>query len=194
MKRIIHNAAWAGLLLLLCSNVSLAQEPLGSLTVSFTAPTQNEDGTPLIDLAAYKFYYGTSSGNYSDQIRVDNPGITTYVIENLVPATYYVVATAINEKGIESRFSNEAVKDVLGDAIVPEPPTNLTATGPDLIAYTYAQSYNVFSMYPVGHVPEGTTCDGSMKMNDLYRVDVEDVVFPPDTEATIAFAACGSGS
>ena len=93
--------------------VDVIQNADGSITLSWTAPTENEDGSALIDLAAYKFYYGTSPGSYSNQVRVDNPGLTTYIIENLVPATYYVVATAINEAGVESRFSNEAVKQVL---------------------------------------------------------------------------------
>ncbi len=94
-------------------SVAVVQNADGSITLSWTAPTQNEDGTALIDLAAYKFYYGTSSGSYSNQIRVDNPGIATYMIGNLTPATYYVVATAINAAGVESRYSNEAVKQVL---------------------------------------------------------------------------------
>ncbi len=94
-------------------SVAVLQNADGSITLSWTAPTENEDGTPLMDLAAYKFYYGTSSGSYSNQVRVDNPGLATYVIENLTPATYYVVATAINDAGAESRFSNEAIKQVL---------------------------------------------------------------------------------
>ena len=94
-------------------SVDVIQNADGSITLSWTAPTENEDGTALTDLAAYKLYYGTSSGSYPNQIRVDNPGITTFVIENLVPTTYYIVATAINDAGVESRFSNEAIKQVL---------------------------------------------------------------------------------
>jgi len=90
--------------------VTVVQNADGSITLSWTAPTQNEDGTALTDLAAYKFYYGTSQGSYSNQVRVDSPGITIYVLENLTPATYYVVATAINSSGVESRFSNETIK------------------------------------------------------------------------------------
>lgn len=93
--------------------VDVIQNANGSITLSWTAPTENEDGSALIDLAAYKFYYGTSPGSYSNQVQVDNAGLTMFVLENLVPATYYIVATAINEAGVESRFSNEAVKQVL---------------------------------------------------------------------------------
>jgi len=94
-------------------SVGVVQNADGSITLSWTAPTQNEDGTALADLAAYKFYYGTSSGGYSNQVRVDNPGLSTYVIGNLTPATYYIVATAVNAVGVESQFSNEAIKQVL---------------------------------------------------------------------------------
>ena len=94
-------------------SVDVVQNADGSITLSWTAPTENEDGTALTDLAAYKFYYGTSAGSYSSQVRVDDPNLTIYAIENLTPATYYVVATAINDAGVESRFSNEAIKQVL---------------------------------------------------------------------------------
>jgi len=90
--------------------VDVVQNADGSITISLTAPAQNEDGSALTDLAAYKFYYGTSPGSYSNQVRVDSPGITSYVLDNLTPATYYVVATAINANGVESTFSNEARK------------------------------------------------------------------------------------
>lgn len=84
----------------------------GAVTLSWTPPTENEDGTPLTDLAAYKFYYGTSPGSYTNQVRINNPGLASYVIDGLTPNTYYFVATAINASGAESRFSNEAIKEV----------------------------------------------------------------------------------
>ena len=93
-------------------SVDVVQSADGSITLSWTPPTQNEDGSP-VDLVAYKFYYGTSPGGYSDQVQVNSPGITTYMLENLTPATYYVVATAINTTGAESAYSNEAINDVL---------------------------------------------------------------------------------
>lgn len=91
-------------------SVDVTQVATGAVTLSWTPPTQNEDGSALTDLTAYRFYYGTTSGNYTNQVQVDNPGVTTYVVENLAPATYYFVATSINSMGIESRYSNEAIK------------------------------------------------------------------------------------
>jgi hypothetical protein len=94
-------------------SITVVQNADGSITVSWTPPTLNEDGSLLTDLAAYKFYYGTSSGSYPNQIRVDEPGVSTFVIENLTPATYFIVATAINSNNVESAFSNETTKQVL---------------------------------------------------------------------------------
>ncbi len=81
-----------------------------SVTLSWTPPTENEDGTALTDLAGYKIYYGDVQGSYSNSLRIDNPSISTYVVGNLTPRTYYFVATSFNSMGIESQFSNEAVK------------------------------------------------------------------------------------
>ncbi len=81
-----------------------------SVTLSWTPPTENEDGTALTDLAGYNIYYGDAQGTYPNSIRIDNPGISTYVVGNLTPKTYYFVATAFNAFGVESQYSNEAVK------------------------------------------------------------------------------------
>jgi hypothetical protein len=83
---------------------------LGSATLSWSAPTENEDGTTLTDLAGYKLYWGTTPGTYTDSATIDNPSITTYVVDNLAPGTYEFVATAYNADGVESRFSGTATK------------------------------------------------------------------------------------
>ncbi len=93
-------------------SVSVSQISLGSATLSWTPPTQNNDGSPLTNLAGFTIYYGVESGDYRDFVRIDNPGITTYVVDNLSPSTYFFVSTAFNSNGVESAFSNEAVKVV----------------------------------------------------------------------------------
>ena len=85
---------------------------LGSVTLTWTPPTLNENGTALSDLTAYRIYYGTESRSYTRSVEIDNPGLASYVLEDLVPDTYYFVATAVNSQGVESGFSNEAVKPV----------------------------------------------------------------------------------
>ena len=84
----------------------------GSVSLSWTAPTENTDGSVLEDLAGYFIYWGTSPGNYPDSVRIDNGSVSTFVVENLVPGTYEFVATSFNSAGIESRFSNSTIKVV----------------------------------------------------------------------------------
>jgi hypothetical protein len=92
--------------------ITVSQSALGAVTLSWVAPTQNSDGSPLTDLAGYKIYYRTEIENYYQEIRIDNPGITTYVIEQLSPATYFFAATAYNISGVESAFSGKVMRVV----------------------------------------------------------------------------------
>jgi hypothetical protein len=58
------------------------------------------------DLAGYKIYYGTTSGNYPGNLDVGN--VTTCALTGLNwGTTYYAAATAYNTTGYESGFSNE---------------------------------------------------------------------------------------
>jgi hypothetical protein len=71
------------------------------------------------DLAGYRVYYGTSSGNYTASADV---GINTHcVISNLAQGvTYYFAATAYDSEGNESGFSDEIVYTVPA-AVSPSP-------------------------------------------------------------------------
>ena len=80
-------------------------EHSGSIALSWNAPTQNEDGSPLTDLAGYKVYYGTSSNNYTHEIDVGN--VTSINLSNLAPGTYYFRLAAYDQSGNESDPSNE---------------------------------------------------------------------------------------
>jgi hypothetical protein len=84
----------------------------GSVTLSWMPPTENEDGTPLMDLAAYKVYWGPTNGAHSHSMKIDNPGLSRVVIESLAPGTYEFAATSINALGTESRLSNPVIKIV----------------------------------------------------------------------------------
>jgi hypothetical protein len=60
------------------------------------------------DLAGYKIYYGTSSGNYSTSVDVGNT--TEYTITGLNDATiYYFAATAYDTSDNESDYSEEVI-------------------------------------------------------------------------------------
>ena len=84
----------------------------GSATLSWVAPTLNEDGSPLTDLTGYRIYWGTTPGSYTNSVAVDGADTTSTVITGLVPGTYEFVATAVNSNGIESAFSGTASKTI----------------------------------------------------------------------------------
>ncbi len=84
----------------------------GTATLSWVAPTENTDGSPLLDLAGYEISWGLESTGYSDSVVIMNPGITTYMIDNLTAGTHYFAIQAINGQGDYSAFSNEAVTSI----------------------------------------------------------------------------------
>ena len=90
--------------------IDVTQVATASTTLSWTAPTMNQDGTTLTDLAGYRIHYGRSSRSYTTTIQIDNPSVTTYLVDNLTPDTYYFAATAFNTAGEESQYSGEVVR------------------------------------------------------------------------------------
>ena len=88
-------------------NLEIFQFALGSVTLSWTPPTTYEDGSAFSDLTGYNFYFGTTSGYYPNIIRVDSPGIASYVVGNLEANTYFFVASAVNAASVESRVTEE---------------------------------------------------------------------------------------
>ena len=82
------------------------------VSLSWAAPTENEDNSPLTDLAGYVIFYGTTAGQFSDLVLVEDPQATNYQVENLRPGTYYFAMSAINANGQRSGLSNTIVKSV----------------------------------------------------------------------------------
>jgi predicted small secreted protein len=82
----------------------------GSVSLVWLPPTENEDGTPLTDLAGYKLYWGTAEGDYPNSVTLPN-GVTRYVVEHLTPATWHFVMTARTSRGLESDYSNDVASE-----------------------------------------------------------------------------------
>ena len=93
-------------------SIAVTQISSGSATLSWTAPTQNTDGSALTNLAGYRILYGTSQSALTQTLQIANPGLTTCVIENLSPGTYYFAVRAYSSTGGESADSTVASKVV----------------------------------------------------------------------------------
>lgn len=109
VNKLKRNKIFYGLVV--CFIVSLYSNMLLASTVvlSWNPPSTNADGTSLNDLAGYKLYYGSASGNYSESIDVGD--VLTYQVNNLsTGVTYYFTTTAYDTSGNESGYSNEISK------------------------------------------------------------------------------------
>jgi len=80
----------------------------GSLALSWAPPTQSADGSPLDDLAGYRIRWGTQTGDHPNLLELNNPGISSYVIDNLAPGNYFLLVFAVDTSNNESGASNEA--------------------------------------------------------------------------------------
>ena len=109
-----------------------ASEYSNTALLSWTPPTQNEDGSTLTDLAGYNIYIGFSSRQYEPEltIRID-AGLSSYMVENLeYGRTYYFTMTALNSADLESEFSNEVWKEIKQQPIVQPEPEPVVPTRP----------------------------------------------------------------
>ena len=82
----------------------------GSATLTWVAPTENTDKTPLTDLAGYYIHYGTNAAALTQSINVPSATTTTYEITGLTPGTYYFEVIAYTSLGIQSAPSNVGSK------------------------------------------------------------------------------------
>jgi hypothetical protein len=92
--------------------VNAVSSSSGAATLSWTPPTRNTDGSSLTNLSGYRIYYGTSASALTKTISINSAGISTYVVSDLAPATYYFAITALSSSGGESARSSVASKTV----------------------------------------------------------------------------------
>ena len=73
--------------------------PTVSAALSWTAPTENADGSPVNDLAGYRIYYGTNAADLTSKVDVSGAQSTTYVLKGLINARYFFAVVAFNSLG-----------------------------------------------------------------------------------------------
>jgi hypothetical protein len=92
--------------------IAVIDEQIGAASLSWEPPTTNTDGSTLTNLAGYRIVYGASPTQLTQTIQVASAGMSTYVVENLAPGTYYFALRAYTAKGAESTDSNVVAKVV----------------------------------------------------------------------------------
>jgi glucose/arabinose dehydrogenase len=84
----------------------------GSVTLSWTPPTQNDDGSALTDLAGYEVRYGKDQANLDRTVQLTNPSLSTFVVDSLTSGTWFFAVRSINSSGSGSVLSNMASKTI----------------------------------------------------------------------------------
>ncbi len=93
-------------------SIAVTQVSTGSATLSWAPSTQHTDGSACHGLAGYRVLYGTSANALNQSIDIPNGSVTTYVVENLAPGTYYFAVRGYMRVGEESEDSNMLMKVV----------------------------------------------------------------------------------
>jgi hypothetical protein len=85
--------------------ISVNQMSAGNATLDWMPPTENTDGSVLTNLAGYKVHYGTSPDQLTQVEKLTNPGLTSYVVDNLSAGTWYFSVSSYSANGTESSSS-----------------------------------------------------------------------------------------
>ncbi len=93
-------------------SITVSASVQGAATLSWTPPTQNSDGSSLMNLAGYEIMYGRNSNNLDQTVSLTNPSINTYIVDNLTSGTWFFAVMARNSNGVTSPLSNVAQKTI----------------------------------------------------------------------------------
>jgi hypothetical protein len=85
----------------------------GTATLAWQPPTQNVDGSPLLNLAGFKIRFGSAVDRLDQVLTIASPVITSATIESLGPGTWYFALSAYTTANVESSLSNIAQKSIL---------------------------------------------------------------------------------
>lgn len=87
----------------------VSSSPSGTVSLSWSVPTENTNGTPLTNLSGYVVRYGTSTSALNSQLSVKTNAVS---IENLSAGTWYFEVASVNTANVESQFSTAASKQI----------------------------------------------------------------------------------
>jgi hypothetical protein len=91
--------------------VTKPEPSTGSARISWTPPTEREDGTALTAIAGYRIYYSRNASQL-DQVQNVSKEVTSFLVENLEQGTWYFAVTALCPSGSESAKSTVVSKTI----------------------------------------------------------------------------------
>jgi hypothetical protein len=80
-------------------------QPDAQVTLSWTSPTSNTNGTAATDLAGYRIYYGSTASQLNQVVTVEGADVTGYAFRELSAGTWYFAVAAYNSEKVESGLS-----------------------------------------------------------------------------------------
>lgn len=95
-----------------CRPIAVTAAGVGTATLSWVAPTLNDDGTPLQGLAGYVVFYGTNSAALDHSASINDPATLSYQIRNLPSGTWYFGVVSVTGAGVQSRLSTLVSKTI----------------------------------------------------------------------------------
>jgi hypothetical protein len=173
----------------------------GTAIVSWIAPTTNDDGSALIDLAGFNVAYGTSSSALAQIALVDDNTRSSYTVQSLAPGLWYFAVRAFNSLQAESVDSNVAQKNVTGaSAANTVPITIVGAPPPPTLQTTATLAYDVLmsgSRYvlgrQVGTIALGKPCTSTFRVSsNYYQVTRSDVNVTRNPRSQTLVARCAT--
>jgi hypothetical protein len=175
----------------------------GNASLSWTAPTQNTDGSSLTNLKGFKVLYGTSATALNNSQSIDSKTATSATIAALGSGTWYFAVRAVNTAGAESDNSAVVTRTITAATAAKTVNITINPTTPPPTTTTWktigTRAYDVLIRdgirvvgRQVGTVPLGTKCQTHYKVGaDYYKVDAAfvKVTTPPRSNTIIARCA-----
>ena len=94
-------------------SIAVNQMSAGNAALDWMPPTENTDGSSLTNLAGYNVHYGTSPDALTQVDKLTNPGLTSYVVDNLSAGTWYFAISSYATNGSESHNSGVVSTKIL---------------------------------------------------------------------------------
>lgn len=178
----------------------------GQVTITWTPPTTNTDGSTLTDLAGTNLYRGTTAANLT-KFKSTGVGITSWVDAGLASGTYLYAATAVNAASLESARSVTSSAVVVGSSAsqsataavqtIPNPPSGLTTVA--ATAYEIRPTNGVLVASRIGVIPLRFPCQtdtrtvANVKYNRVDPGSIDLVNWPAVLPPVDTFARCAGG-